>query len=319
MVDSGQAMTEDAFTIGVDMGGTSIKAAVVQGTNILRKIDPMSTPDYPSPEAIVEELARRVAALREEFPGVVSIGMGLPGFADHEAGTIDSLTNVPGWYDIPIRRLLEEMTGLPAAIDNDANCMAYAEWKLGAGRGMKDIVCLTLGTGVGSGIISNGHLLRGHLGAAGEMGQMSIDYKGRVGHYGNMGALEDYIGNRELATDAQMAYAAAGISRTLEECSPIGLENDAKAGNPVALKIWEDMARKLATAMMNCCYILNPEAFIIGGGISKAGELLFAPLRQCLKNQLYPRHFAQLKILPAQFGSEAGLIGAARMGLDDLH
>ncbi len=311
-------MAEEAFTIGVDMGGTTLKAAVVQGTSILRKAEPMVTLDYPSPEAIIEELARRVAGLREEFPGVVSIGMGLPGFADHEAGTIDSLTNVPGWFDIPIRRLLTEMTGLPAAIDNDANCMAYAEWKLGAGRGMDHIVCLTLGTGVGSGVIANGQLLRGYLGAAGEMGQTSIDYKGRVGYYGNMGGVDDYIGNRELAADAQAAYAAAGIARTIEECNPIGLENDAKAGNPVALKIWDDMARKLATCLMNCCYILNPEAFIIGGGISKAGDLLFAPLRQYLKNQLYARHYERLKILPAQFGSEAGLIGAARMGLDDI-
>ncbi len=311
-------MAEEAYTIGVDMGGTTIKAAVVQGTNILGRIEPMVTPDYPSPEAIVEELARRLNDLRREFPGVVSVGMGLPGFADHEAGTIDSLTNVPGWYDIPIRRLLEETIGLPASIDNDANCMAYAEWKLGAGRGMKDLVCLTLGTGVGSGVIANGQFLRGHLGAAGELGQMSIDYKGRVGHYGNMGAVEDYIGNRELAADAQAAYAAAGINRTLEECNPIGLEHDAKAGNPVALRIWDDMARKLATCLMNCCYILNPEAFIIGGGISKAGDLLFAPMRRYLQSQLYPRHYAQLKILPAQFGSESGLIGAARMGLDSL-
>ncbi len=319
MIDFAPSMAEEAFTIGVDMGGTTLKAAVVQGTRILAKMEPMVTPDYPSPESIVEELARRVAALREEYPAVCSIGMGLPGFADHEEGTIDSLTNVPGWYDIPIRRLLEEYTGLPAAIDNDANCMAYAEWKLGAGRGMKNIVCLTLGTGVGSGVIANGQMLRGHLGAAGEIGQTSIDYKGRVGHYGNMGAVEDYIGNRELAADAQAAYAAAGQCRAIEDCNPIGLENDAKAGNPVALKIWDDMARKLASCLMNCCYILNPEAFIIGGGISKAGDLLFTPLRHYLKNQLYPRHYAQLIILPAQFGSESGLIGAARMGLDSLH
>ncbi len=312
-------MAEEAFTIGVDMGGTTLKAAVVQGTTILRKAEPMVTLDYPSPEAIVEELARRVAALREEFPGVVSVGMGLPGFADHEAGTIDSLTNVPGWYDIPIRRMLEEAIGLPAAIDNDANCMAYAEWKLGAGRGMRDLVCLTLGTGVGSGVIANGQLLRGYLGAAGEIGQTSIDYKGRIGHYGNRGAVEDYIGNREIEVEARMAYAAAGVERRSEDCNPIALENDAKAGDSVALKLWDDIARKLATSLMNCCYILNPQAFIIGGGISKAGELLFSPLRQYLQSQLYPRHYARLQILPAQFGSESGLIGAARLGLDSLH
>ncbi len=310
---------DDALTIGIDMGGTTLKAAVVQGTRILGKIEPMVTLDYASPEAVVAELARRLACLREDFPGVVSVGMGLPGFADHEAGTIDSLTNVPGWFDIPIRQLLEEHIGLPAAIDNDANCMAYAEWKLGAGRGMRDLVCLTLGTGVGSGVIANGQFLRGHLGAAGEIGQTSIDFNGRVGHYGNRGAVEDYIGNREIAADAQAAYAAAGHTRTLEDCNPIALENDARAGDPVALRIWDDIARKLASCLMNCCYVLNPEAFIIGGGISKAGDLLLAPVREYLRQQIYPRHFARLRILPAQFGSESGLIGAARMGLDSVH
>ena len=306
----------NTLSVGVDMGGTSIKFAVVQGTEIIDRGEPMPTADFPSPEAVVSEIGRRLRALIARHEGISAVGMGLPGFVDHAAGTVDSLTNVPGWYDVPIRRILEEETGLPAAVDNDANCMAYAEWKLGAGRGMQHLVCLTLGTGVGSGVVANGQLLRGHLGAAGELGQVSIDYQGRIGYYGNRGAIEDYIGNRELATAAQMAYAAAGQEKAIAELTPLHLENAAKAGCPIATALWDDIARKLATCMLNCHYILNPQAFIIGGGISKAGELLFAPVRRYLQAQIYAPHFAKLQILPAQFSSEAGIIGAARLALD---
>lgn len=313
---SSGVMSADDLSLGVDMGGTSIKFAVVQGTNIVYKGAPMPTAEYPSPDAIVEEIGRRLRAIMDLYPAVKAVGMGLPGFVNHKEGTVDSLTNVPGWYDVHIREILENATGLPAAVDNDANCMAYAEWKLGAGRGMSDLVCLTLGTGIGSGVIANGQFLRGAMSAAGELGQMSIDYKGRIGYYGNQGAIEDYIGNREIAAEAQAAYAAVGKVRSLEECTPIDLENEAKAGCPVAAALWEDIARKLATCLMNCHYILNPEAFIIGGGVSKAGDLLFAPLRRYLKAQLYAPHYEKLKILPAMFGNEAGIIGAARLALN---
>lgn len=303
--------------IGVDMGGTSIKFAVVQGASIVHKGAPLPTASYASPSEILHATAARVAELRDLHPEVKAVGMGLPGFVDHQAGRVDSLTNVPGWHDIEAARVLQKLCGLPVSIDNDANCMAYAEWTYGAGQGMQNVVCLTLGTGVGSGIIVHGQMLRGHLGAAGELGQMSIDYRGRVGHYGNRGAVEDYIGNREIAAEAQLAYAAAGISRPLEKCNPLELEWAARDGCPVALRMWDAIACKLACTLMNCHYVLNPEAFIIGGGVAKAGELLFAPLRRHLKSQLYPPHFEKLKILPAQFGNEAGLIGAANMALND--
>lgn len=297
------------------MGGTSIKFAVVQGAAVVHKGEPLPTAAFASPDEILRATARRIGELRTSFPEVKAVGMGLPGFVDHEAGRVDSLTNVPGWHDIFAVRILEELCSLPVAIDNDANCMAYAEWTYGAGRGMQNVVCLTLGTGVGSGIIVHGRMLRGHLGAAGELGQMSIDYRGRIGHYGNRGAVEDYIGNREIAAEAQLAYAAAGISKPLEKCTPLELEWAAKDGCPVALRQWDDIACKLACTLMNCHYVLNPEAFIIGGGVAKAGELLFAPLRRHLKSQLYPSHYERLRILPAQFSNDAGLIGAANMAL----
>ena len=306
---------EDELAIGVDMGGTSVKIAVVRGIDIIERAEPVPTMDFGTPEAVFGEVGKRIKELQVKYPDLKAVGMGLPGFVDHDAGIADSLANVPGWYDVPARRLLEELSGLPAAVDNDANCMAYAEWQLGAGKGMKNLVCLTLGTGVGSGIIVNGQMLHGHMSAAGELGQMSIDYRGRSGYYKNYGALEDYIGHRNLTADAIAAYAAAGMTRTEEECSPLGLEKAAEAGCPVALACWDDLARKLACCLVSCHYILNPEAFIIGGGVAKAGDWLFQPLREYVKNQVYAKHFAQLKILPAMLSNEAGMVGAAAMAL----
>lgn len=304
--------------LSIDVGGTSVKFAVIQGTEILDRGTPLVTQKYETPGSLIEAITRSSRELLARHPETRAAGVGLPGFVNHAAGTVDSLTNIAGWHNIEIRKLISDDLGLPVAVDNDANCMAYAEWKFGAGKGYSDLVCLTLGTGVGSGIIVNNKMLHGHLGAAGELGQTCIDYRGRVGHYGNRGALEDYIGNRELAADAQAAYAAAGIPKTIEECSPMALEINARAGDLIALKEWDTIGQKLAAALLNCCYILNPQAFVIGGGIANARDLLFLPLRKHLKAQLYPSHYEAIRILPAWFKSEAGLIGAARLALDTL-
>ena len=306
--------------IGVDVGGTSVKLAVVQGSQLVYREEPISTPRYETPERLMEEIVARIRSMQAKYPAVRAVGLGLPGFVDHEKGIVDSLTNVPGWHGVPVCAMVQQACSLTTVADNDANCMAYAEWKLGAGRGMRDLVCLTLGTGVGAGVIANGQMVRGHIGAAGELGQVCIDYRGRIGHYGNRGAVEDYIGNNELMRAAEMYYAASADScEKTSEITPITLENDAKKGCKVAAGLWEDTAVKLAACMLSCYYILNPQAFIIGGGVARAGKLLFAPLRRQLKAQIYPPHFEKLQLLPAQLGSEAGIVGAATMALNSLN
>ena len=312
-------MTQEELSIGVDMGGTSIKFAVVQGTQIVYKAEPMQTTDYASPDAIVEEIGKRLRAIMELYPAVKAVGMGLPGFVDHKAGVVDSLTNVPGWYDIHIRDILSDATGLPAAVDNDANCMAYAEWKLGAGRGMNDLVCLTLGTGIGGCIVVHDRMLRGRNVSCAELGQTSIHYAGRVGPFGNRGAVEEYIGNNEFAADAAAAYTAAGIPRQAQECAPHLLAQAALRGDALALQQFRNYAEKLACLIMNLTYALVPEAIIIGGGVAQAGDLLFTPLRQALKKQLFPVHYDAMRLLPAHFGADSGLIGAGLMAVDYAH
>ena len=169
-------------SIGIDFGGTSIKMGVVKGAEVIAHAPSIATQEYGNPDQLIEAIAQFVNMLRLNHPEVQAIGMGMPGFVNFYQGTVYTLTNVPGWNNVPVRDMLQAACGLPVYVENDANCMAYAEWKLGAGKGKRHLVCLTLGTGVGSGLIVNGELLRGSTCSAGELGQTSIDYRGRLGH-----------------------------------------------------------------------------------------------------------------------------------------
>lgn len=305
--------------LAVDFGGTSIKMGVTTGDRILATADRIPTAMFESPQAIIDAMISAALTLREQFPTACVMGMGMPGWCDYYKGVLYQLTNVRVWdHEVPVRELMEQALGLPVVLDNDANCMAYAEWKLGAGRGMSSLVCLTMGTGIGGGIVVHDRMVRGKRLSAGELGQTSIHYQGKPGPFGNRGAIEEYIGNNELAAEAVKRYAGAGITRTLGECTPKLLDEAARAGCPVALQLWEDTGEMLACLIMNLMYTLVPDAFIIGGGVAKAGDLLMKPLLANLKAQLFPLHMEELQILPARFGAEAGLLGAGAMAMDEL-
>jgi len=302
--------------LGIDFGGTSIKFGVVVGETIIASPAPIPTQDYSTRESLIDAICTVIRSVREEYPDLMAVGVGVPGFVHFGRGEVANLTNVTGWQNVPLKAILQERTQLPVVVDNDANAMAYAEWKLGAGRGITDLVCLTLGTGVGGGIIANNQMIRGGQGAAGELGQTSIDYRGRVGAYGNPGALEDYIGNREIIQEAIRFYKHQGVTKTAAELTPADLSELATYQDAIALEVWEWVAEKLACTLMNCCYLLNPDAFIIGGGVAKAGDLIYTPLQRYLEKWMMGPHLDHLQLLPAHFGNEAGIIGCAALALD---
>jgi glucokinase len=311
-------MSDTPLTIGIDFGGTSVKISVVFQSHIIDHSPPIATQDFDGHEELIHEMLRAVADLRLRHPLIAAIGVGMPGFVNFETGLVYNLTNVRDWTAVPLKAILQQQTGLPVVVDNDANCMAIAEWKCGAGRGFQHVVFMTIGTGVGGAIIANGQMIRGANHGAGEIGQTSIDYQGRKGHYGNLGALEDYVGNREISIRAAEAYAAANAPKSIEDCSPAALAIAAHRGDPVAIAQWEESAKMLATAAMNCCWLVNPEAIVIGGGVARAGDLLLKPLKQHLFSQLSEPFKDHLLILPATFGHEAGIIGAAALARDLL-
>ena len=305
--------------LAVDFGGTSIKMGVTAGDRILATADRIPTTMFESPQAIIDAMVATALGLREQFPTACVMGMGMPGWCDYYKGVLYQLTNVKVWdHEIPVKEMMERAVGLPVVLDNDANCMAYAEWKLGAGRGMSSLVCLTMGTGIGGGIVLHDRILRGRRISAAEFGQTSIHYQGKTGPFGNRGAIEEYIGNNELAAEAVRRYAGAGIDKKVDECTPRDLDVAARAGCPVALQLWEDTAEILACLIMNLMYTLVPDAFIIGGGVAKAGDLLMKSLLANLRAQMFPLLMEDLVILPARFGSEAGLLGAGAMAMDEF-
>ena len=307
----------EQLAIAVDFGGTSIKIGVTRGAELVDKAEPLPTPAYDSPEAIMAAMCATMKELQRRHPQVVAVGLGMPGWVDFYRGVLYQLTNVPVWnHQVPVREVMEKELQLPVVLDNDANCMGYAEWKLGAGRGLESLLCLTLGTGIGGCIVVHNRMLRGRYVSCAELGQTSIDFKGRVGPFGNRGAVEEYIGHNEFTADAVARYAEAGIGKSLADCSPYALELAARAGDPVAQQMYREFAEKLGCLIMNMTYAFVPEACIIGGGVAKAGDLLFNPLRDCLKEQLFPVHYDHLRLLPAHFGADSGMIGAGLMAVD---
>jgi glucokinase len=178
------------------------------------------------------------------------------------------------------------------------------------------MIGVTLGTGVGGGLILDGAIYRGYNSLAGEIGQMSIDFRGKDGPYGNFGAVERYVGHHRVCSRAQARYAEAGHPRSQAECTPERVAAAAASGDPVAIKLWQDVARELATALAAIVWLLNPEKVVVGGGMSRAGDVLFVPLRKSLESQLDRPFLEGFELLPARFGPEAGVVGTALLAAD---
>ncbi len=303
------------LAIGVDFGGTSVKPGVISGKEIIARSDPIRTREHEGADSLLAALFRDIASLREQHPGVSALGAGLPGIIDGQNGVVRELSNVPGWRDIPLATLLRETTGLPSIIENDANAMAYAEWRFGAGRNQRNVICLTLGTGVGGGLILDGKLFRGSQLGAGEIGQMILEPHGVPGHYGNFGALEKYVGNRQMAERAQQRYAAAGQAHPLDELTPLFLERAALNGDEIAGKLWEDVGVEIGIMLTNIVWLLNPDRIVIGGGVAKAGELIFGPIRRTIRERTSAVFHEHLEVIPAELGNDGGMIGSAALAV----
>jgi glucokinase len=310
-------MSETAKTsIGIDFGGTSVKLGVCHGAELLVTDDPIPTANFAGPAALIGEMAVRVEKLQKQYPAICSIGVGVPGLVDFERGFVHELTNVPGWKHVPLKAILSEKTGLPVLVENDANAMTYAEFRYGAAAGLQNVIGLTMGTGIGGGVVLNGRMHRGSSCAAGEIGQMSIHFDGKPGHYGNLGALEKYTGNHQIAEHAVQRYAEAGIEKDIAECTPKMIAIAAQSGDDIARQIWGEVADWLGTAIASIAWLLNPDAFVIGGGVAQAGDLIFDPLKRKVQSMLSTVVWEKLQILPARFSNEAGIIGNAALAAD---
>src|ERR1700724_29892 len=230
--------------IGFDMGATSTKTGVVRNGKILTRGHVIETRQDGNTAALIDAFIEEIQRLKELHPAAGAVGGGAPAIINPVQGVVVNLTNVKGWRDIALRSVIMQRTGLVGNLENDAKAMAYAEWKHGAGQSVPNVVCVTLGTAVGGAMILNGRLYRGATWEAGEIGQTSIDYKGVDFVYGNKGALEAYVGHRQISARAKEIYARAGKTLSEDDAQLHRLCRAADDGDELAHKVWRDIGLK---------------------------------------------------------------------------
>ncbi|AHV95088.1 ROK family glucokinase [Paenibacillus sabinae] len=310
-------MSENIY-VGVDLGGTAIKVGICNDEGHLLHTYEGPTGTQDGVHTVIDNIEKYVRQIVADSPyewdQLVGVGAGVAGFTNIREGIIILAPNI-GFRDVPIRSILEDRLNKPVKIDNDANVAALGEAWSGAGRGIENCVCYTLGTGVGGGIIINGKIYQGFSGLAGELGHISVvpDLEAIQCGCGKTGCLETVssaTGIIRMANDA----VARGDRTTLASVDKIAAKevfDAAKAGDEVALRIVNRAAFYLGKSMAAVAAVLNPEVFIIGGGVSKAGEILFEEIRRVYA-QLAPDPLQKdVKIIPALLGNDAGIVGAA--------
>jgi len=264
--------------------------------------------------AAVDEVLQSTGATRDD---VLGVGIGSPGPLNRSTGIVLETPNL-GWVDFPLRDLVSRAVGMPATLDNDANCATFGEWWQGAGQGSQVLVGLTLGTGIGGGLVLDGEIHHGASDAAGEFGHMTIDAMGRRCNCGNYGCLEAYASGPNIAARA-VEGIRAGVESVLVELVDGVLENITAAtvyegvvlGDAYAWEIMNETAKFLAVGVANLINALNPDTVVIAGGVTRAGDHLFGPLRKEVRRRAFRSAVAACRILPAALPETAGVIGAA--------
>ncbi|MBB4930834.1 glucokinase [Lipingzhangella halophila] len=309
------------LTIGVDIGGTKIAAGVVDPQGRLLRRTTHATP-ADDPVALADAVARTVDELGWERPDdeVVAIGVGVAGFVDEDRSTVVVAPNL-GLRDEPLKERVQQRVDLPVVIENDANAAAWAEARFGAGRGSDHVVCVTLGTGVGGGLVLNGEVYRGRHGVASEVGHYRVVPYGRRCGCGNHGCWEQYASGRALEAEAQDLAKAnpARAERLLKlannDASAIAGQEVTQAafeGDEGALACFRVVGAWVGVGLADLAAILDPECFVIGGGVSDAGDVLLEPARHAFQQNVTGRAVRRIaEVRVAELGSEAGIVGAA--------
>jgi glucokinase len=306
------------LAIGVDIGGTKVAAGVVDEQGQVLARARRRTPSH-DPEHIVDVVTEIVRQLRTEHDAG-PVGIGAAGYIDADRAVVLFAPNLPGWRNTPLREQVSARLGDDVVVENDANAAAWGEYRFGAGEQEPDLVCLTVGTGIGAGILIDGRLYRGQFGLAGEPGHLRVVPGGRRCGCGNLGCWEQYASGsalvraaREIANerkdDARRLLQLAGGADTIDGPT---VTMAAQEGDPAALDCFDEVGRWLGQGMADLSAVLDPGRFVISGGVADAGELLLRPARETYGNSLSGRGYRPAaQIVAARLGADAGLIGAA--------
>ncbi len=309
-----------ASVVGVDIGGTKVLAGVVDADgHVLRRVRKQTPHRSKSPDVVEDTIAEAVLELTAAHP-VGAVGVGAAGFVDASGSTVRFSPHL-SWRDEPLRDALATRLGVPVLLDNDANATAWAEFRFGAGRGHRQLLCVTLGTGIGGALVVDGSLFRGANGMAGEFGHMQLVQAGRRCECGNRGCWEQYTSGHALVREARELVAsqspAAHLLRERVGDDPDRVTRQvvtdaARAGDAAAVELLGELGGWLGTGLAGLTAAFDPEVIIVGGGTSQAGDLLLEPARAVLRRTLAGRGFRpEPAIVPAALGVDAGFVGAA--------
>lgn len=310
--------------IGIDLGGTFIKAALVDQEGAILYKEEAPTLAERGPDDIllrIEQMIRDIAAKHAlQISDLSGLGIAIPGFIDDATGVADEVVNI-GWRNVAVREPLHARLGIHVAMENDANAAALGEAWAGAGRGRRFALCVTLGTGVGGGVVIDGKVLRGANTMAGEIGHMVMVPGGapcNCGHHGCLETISSATGVVRLAREGLARAQAAGESSALaavQDLTAAAVFAAAEAGDVLANAVVDEAIETLAWGLGTAANVVNPEVIVVGGGMSRAGERLFAPLREAFPRYALRRVALAATIVPATLGNDAGVVGAARLAL----
>jgi glucokinase len=319
------------FVLGFDIGGTYLVfGSVAEDGSRLVALASEPTHAEAGERDVLDRLvalaARTIEQTRRELPGaeIAGIGVGAPGPLDTKSGIVLLTPNL-GWVNLPLRQIIHDRLGLPAVLDNDANCAVLGEWWVGAARGSRHAIGITIGTGIGGGLILDGRLYHGASDVAGEIGHTTVDTEGRRCKCGNYGCLEAYASGPNIALRAVEAIEAGAESRLasyvggdLGRITAQTVYQAANDGDQIALEVVNDTARFLGTGIGNLLNVFNPEVVVICGGVTLAGDHLFVPLRREVARRAFKPAVNACRIVSGELVGTAGVYGAAKVFLDRL-
>ncbi len=318
---------KECFAIGIDLGASQIKCGIVSDRGKIRFKQACPTPANSGRAKIVSSLQEATSRLIEfsrlhkiEIKG---IGIGSPGTVELKSGkVVGASPNLPSWTGVDLKSIFRKFK-LPVLADNDANLMALAESRLGSARGYKNALCLTIGTGIGGGVILNGELYHGLNSSAGELGHTCICFEGKACRCGSSGCLEAYASVPAMLEAVHSALENTGNRSQLRECqnhlTPLLIFQAARSKDRVALQVIEKEIEYLSAGLASVVNLLNPEVIVIGGGLVEADSSFLPRLEKRIKQKAFPSATGKLKVVKAKLGNQAGFIGAARYCLESLN
>lgn len=312
------------YAIGVDLGGTMIKAALVERdrgfvTEAVKETEADQGPDHVLDR--ISDLVDEIQMETSEYP-IRGVGIGAPGVIDWDRTSVIYPPNLPGWEIVNLREALGRRIGddLPIFVENDANLAGLGSAHYGAGRPYPSFIMVTLGTGVGGAIIYNNEIFRGTTGAAGEIGHTTIDFEGPVDRYGIGGAVEAYLGQKFLSHYGRYKLLTRQESKVhevggpdLKDLNPLMLYEAARDGDEPARDVLAWAGHKLGVALASAVNLLDIRKIVVGGGLSAAGDFIFEPARRSIQNYVMPDHRDDVEIIRETLGNEAGMLGAAHL------